>query len=229
MDVGDILLEVGRNLNRTVSSVSATGGVTLLNAWMRDWSIRFPTMPTLETSAVMTVSSGTKTYSLASDIDKVYDMYLPSQAVFISKMTEEQMHVISPSGSSITGAPVAWAPYGESQVIFYPTPDSSYDISYSYFADVTVVSATSNTPVSIDAKYHDAGVWYVTWRMAQRMGDMETTQLAVAEYNRLFESAKLDMAERFAGASRVRTGHEYGSTGFIGNDKASRFFFGDDN
>jgi hypothetical protein len=225
MDVGDILKEVGRNVNRNISAISANGGVDLVNAWQRDWATRWPYMPTLQTSATITVSANTRTYSLSASLDKIYDLTIPAESIHLQKVTMEQMNSFAPSASSITGQPTHYAPFGRRQVKLFPTPAAAYDIVYYMYENYIPVSATSNTPISIDAKYHDGAVWYTTWRMAQRMGDLDTMAIAKQEYDRVFDEAVKDMAARFAGANRVRVGGEYTSKGYDDRDKGTRMFF----
>lgn len=208
MDAGQILLESARNLNRGISAISASG-LTLLNAWQRDWATRWPYMPTLEVSAVVTTSANTNQYSLASNIDKIQVMYIPASSQTLARMTFDQLKSVSPSAASDKGVPTVWAPYQEDQVQFYPMPDGSYDINYLYYSDPTEIGATSATPTGIDSKYHDAGVWYVTYRIAAQMGDNDTRDMAYTEYNRVFEAAKLDMIARVAGRKTIRMAGDY--------------------
>jgi len=225
MDSGDILLEVARNTNRNISAISANGGIDLINAWQRDWSTRWPYMPSLQTSATVTVSANTRTYSLSASLDKIYDMTVPEFSAKLKKVTIEQMNSFAPSASSVVGNPKYWAPFGRRQIILFPTPAAAYDINYYMYENYIPVSATSNTPISIDTKYHDGAVWYTTWRMAQRMGDPGTQETAKREYDRIFDAAVSDMATRFAGANSVKVGGDYTSNGFDDADKATRMFW----
>lgn len=225
MDNSEIITEVARNTNRKFSAVSAQT-IDLLNAWQRDWATRWPYMPTLQTSAIMTVSAGTRTYALSANMDKIYDLTIPAFSIKLKKVTLDQMNSFAPSASSITGQPTHYAPFGRRQVKLFPTPADSYDITYYMYANYDAVATTSATITSIDEKYHDGGVWYATWRMSQRMGDQGLYEIARSEYERVFKEAVKDMATRFAGANSVKVGGDYTAQGYDNTDKATRMFWG---
>jgi len=203
MTVGKQILDIARNVNRTSASISAQC-VDLLNSWQRETATRWPYMPTLETSAMITISGGTATYALSANIEKLYTIYIPNQSIALKRLTLEQLRTLAPSGSSITGTPTHWAPFGNQQIVLFPTPAESFDVTYEYYKESRDVSATTDTIDSIDDKYHDVGNWYASWRMAQRMGDNETMAVAKQEYEQAFQSQLADMARRFAGRNRVK-------------------------
>ena len=226
MTTADQVLETARNLNRASNEVSAQC-VPLFNAFQRDWATRWPYADYLEASAYFTTSANSYQYSLSTAVDKIYSMYIPAKQTFVHGITLEQYNVVSPS--STAGDPIAFAPFNEQQVFLYPTPNASLDINYLYYknpTDITTASALSVQQMTIGSKYHDAVVWYATWRLASRMGDIENRDLAIAEYNRMFEQAKMDMINRIAGSKRIRTGGEYINNQLVAQDKGASDFFG---
>lgn len=226
MLTNEIIVEIARNLNLASAQVSAQC-IPLLNGWQRDWNTRWPYADYLETSASSDMTASTQQYQLASDMDKLYDLWIPTLATKLDRLTEEQLRALGPS--ALYGPPVAYATFGEFGVNFWPIPASAYGFSYSYYksmTEITTASALSAQTPAITPKYHEAGVWYATWRMAQRMGDTGLVELAMAEYDRVFALAAADMINRVAGTKRVLFADEQYTNTRVVSDKATEMFNG---
>lgn len=225
MLLSEIMVEVGRNLNRTSAEVSAQS-IPLVNAWMREWNTRWPYADYLETSTTSAMTASTGQYTLSSDVDKLIDVWVPTLGYKLNRLTEEQLRALSPS--AVYGNPIAFSQFGQFGLNFFPIPSSAYGFNFSYYQGLTSVNSTDTlsvqTPV-ISTKYHDAGVWYVTWRMALRMGDNDLVAFAKAEYDRQFEYAKEDMIVRVAGLHRINFAEEQFINTTVLTDKATEMFY----
>lgn len=227
MLASELTLELARNLNRTSAEVSAQA-VPLMNAWINDWATRWPYADYLEASATFNTTANTKTYSLSANVDKIYDFVIPAYNVHLERITEEQYKLATPS--AYYGTPYFFAPFNERQVNLLPIPEGVVAVNYFYYKTPTAINTTdalsAQTP-AISEKYHNAGVWYCTWRMAQRMGDVDLVALAKNEYDITFEMAKQDMLNRVAGSNRVRVASDMIGGGSIITDKASDMMWGE--
>lgn len=226
MLASEIVVEAGRNLNRTSGEISAQS-IPILNSWQRDWNTRWPYADYLESSAASAMTASTQQYTLSTDVDKLYSIWIPSLNTKLERLTEEQLRALGPSAQY--GTPVAFSPYGEFGVNFWPIPASAYGFNYSFYkamTEITTASALSVQTPAITAKYHDTGVWYATWRLAQRMGDSDLVAFAYAEYDRAFKVAAADMINRVAGTKRIRFADEQYENTTVVSDKATEMFNG---
>jgi hypothetical protein len=227
MLVSEQVLEIARNLNRTSAEVSAQS-IPLLNAWQREWNTRWPYAEYLETSASFVTTAYTQTYTLSANVDKPYAFWLPTKGYRLDRLTDEQIRALG--ASAVYSTPTGFAPFGDNQVNLYPVPDGAISVYYTYYqalTDIDTSLALSTQTLVIGTKYHDAGVWYATWRLAQRMGDVETLNIAKTEYETAYDHAKRDMVTRVAGTNRVRFAAEQISSLNPAADKAHTMFWGE--
>jgi len=219
----EIVLEAARNLNRTSAEISAQS-IPLLNSWQRDWNTQWPYADYLETSAASAMTDSTQTYTLATDMDKLLSVWVPALGK-LTILSDEQLRALG--SSAVYGNPIAYSVFGESQVNFFPIPTSAYGFSYAYYKtinEITTASALSAQTPAIGSKYHDSGIWYLTWKLAVRMGDVDMVAMAKAEYDRIFANASADMINRVAGTKRIRFANEQYENMRIIKDKADEMF-----
>lgn len=227
MLVSQQIVEIAANLNRTSAEVSAQS-IRLLNSWQRDWNARWPYNDQIQTSASFALSADTQTYSLASDMDKLYAMYIPELKTRLSYLTLDQLKAVAPSNT--TGTPQAFAPFGAQQVMIYPIPDTAYTVEYAYykFLDDIIDTATSALSVQtlvVDPKYHEGGIQYATYHIAQRMGDGDTFAFAKSEYERIFALALADWSTKVGGKKQAKVGADYVQSNGIPINKIDQFFW----
>lgn len=226
MYLNDQISEIAKNLNRTSAEVSAQC-IPVLSNWQRDWTTRWSFGKTLETSSYITTSATYQAYNLSSTLDKILGMNIPGSNVVLQRMELDQLNALTPSTTG--GVPAYFVPWGQNQVYLYPVPNASLDIHYSYLkkiTDFTTASALSVQQSDIDTKYHDAGTWYGTWRLALRMGATDIATEAKKEYETVYALAQRDMVDRVVEPNQVRVAGEVGDSVIdTYNGKAKEMFW----
>jgi len=110
-----------------------------------------PETPFLNASGALTLSNGTRVYSLASDA-MVFDLYTWSfenetdNDDKLQVVTKDYVKALDSLWNETTGKPKYVYPEGNNQVGFYPIPDGTRTVNYQYGKTVaTRISATSDT------------------------------------------------------------------------------------
>lgn len=153
--------------------------------------------PFLETEGTLTTTSGTETYSLASDVLFLYLMRDTTNDQKLSYISLSEFYRTVPDPSA-TGVPTLYRLPGNSQstvssnptpqVALYPIPGGAYTIKYPYYKQLSDLSNTTDIS-QIPIPYHELMVDYACSIYFERQGDTR----AVAHMDR-FENGLKDMS-----------------------------------
>ena len=170
-------------LNEVASSIAAE----------RDW-------PWLETSATLSTSAGTATYSPPADWMRTRSLQIPGYQPLDGKNSRAQLDEWMPTSTS-TGMPVHWTVSGD-LIRLYPTPDAVYAISHVYYRTETTLDDGADNPL-MPAWAQGALIWgaaaILFARTNQEARAGEAQKRADAWLRRLGDNAR-----RSAGGGRVQ-------------------------
>ena len=134
-------------------------------------------------TSTLALTSGTETYSLASDVDEVEQIRITSPTddeKVIDKISKEDLRAMNPvTSNDSTSTPSYW--YFSEPIIgsdntetkrisFYPIPDGDYTITYSYKMILTGMNADGDYPFFAE-RYHHVLADYAIWQYSEREAD----------------------------------------------------------
>ena len=132
----------------TISAFVSTTELTISQSYMGDYD-------TL--AEATTYSIYQDVYSLASDVEKVVSMTLPSSSSKLTRVSRQEIDALEPNPQS-EGTPVYWTEVGRDsdgyrQIQLYNIPDDDYVIYYWYRKQLSDLSGDSDLSV-IPSAYH---------------------------------------------------------------------------
>lgn len=178
--------------SRTVGSVVESVAFMLLNTQTADttlteeikkhlgytmqYMVLHSEMPAFRTEATISLVDGTSTYDLPDDFVKIIEpsvhfdaspkwtlTYLPYQEYVENTMQEWLSEEQRPFRYTIRHRDSA---DGLWQILFIPTPDTSYTVRYTYFASPTVISESTADATQLDYRFPRDLVQALAWGTA---------------------------------------------------------------
>lgn len=140
----------------------------------------------LQTTATLSVTAGTSTYSLSSvspKIDEIASILLDGRRVgnIPISQAEESISLADPEGLE-TGAPQFWYSWG-GEVIFWPTPLQNYTMTIRYTAQPTDVTTTASDVLSLPNECFTDIVNFVLMKAYEMDENPEMMAVKQAEYS----------------------------------------------
>lgn len=140
----------------------------------------------LQTTATLSVTAGTSTYSLTSvspKIDEVASILLDGRRVgnIPISQAEESISVADPEGTE-TGAPQFWYSWG-GDVIFWPKPIRNYTMTLRYTAQPTDVTTTGTDVLALPNECFTDIVNFVLMKAYEMDENPEMMAVKQAEYS----------------------------------------------
>lgn len=131
----------------------------------------------------LSLTSGTETYDLASDVDEIEQLLITSPTADekeLVRVDKEEFRKTNPvTSNDSTSTPSYWY-FSEptigsdntetKRVSFYPIPDGAYTVTYSYKSTITGMDADGDYPF-FAGRYHHILADYAIWQYAEREAD----------------------------------------------------------
>lgn len=179
-------------------------------------------------SATLSLTDGTETYSLASDVQYVEQMRITSPTDLEAVLTEvdkEIFRVSNPVTSNdsettpkywyFTEPSIGSDNVATKQVSFYPIPEQSYTVTYSYKADCPALDGDNDYPF-FDGNFHHILADYACWKYCEREPD---PTLNPAYFKNEWEEGKRLLLENYRGWSKyqmpIKTSADVGNKRFL--------------
>lgn len=169
-----------------------------INEGQQDIATRY-LWPFLEksTPGAITTAADDDTYSLASDVAVLYDLYDTTNYRKLRYITNADFDKLYPNPSA-TGAPYLYRLLGESetlkQVVLYPIPAGAYTLRYKYYKRLSDLSEPDEES-GIPSQYHRLLKWYALKMFWLKEGDSRYTTA-----DREYENGLVSMVEELGGA-----------------------------
>lgn len=140
----------------------------------------------LQTTATMTVTAGTATYSLTSvspKIDSLASILLDGRRVGNTPISqaEESISLADPEGTE-TGAPQFWYAWG-GDITFWPKPNRNYTMTIRYTAQPEDVTTTESDVLSLPNECFTDIVNFVLMKAYEMDENPELMAIKQAEYS----------------------------------------------
>ena len=134
----------------------------------------------LQVTTTMTVDAQTET--LPTDFAGMIRAHLGGSYPTLDYMEPDQFHSIYATGTN--GRPIAYTIEGSS-ILFSPTPDDSYTLTYTYFAKPDIKTDTTNRLLTI---YPDVYLFACLMEAADFVHDTEAMTKYAARYQQSVDS-----------------------------------------
>lgn len=167
----------------------------------------------LEKSATLSLTAGTETYSLATDVNLIEQMRITSptdREIVLVRADKETLRIAHPVTSNDgTTTPYYWYFTEPSvgsdssvtkRVSFYPIPEQAYTVTYTYKADATDMDADAEYPF-FDGNFHHILAEYACWKYAEREPD---PTLNPNYFKNEWEEGKRLLIENYRGWSKYQ-------------------------
>lgn len=174
---------------------------SLITAWVNNGLrniIRRHTWEFLFVEATVTTVASTETYSLASDVMRIYTVRNTTSSSKVNPIRVLDFYKSYPNPTA-TGSPTLYRLSGLAQtsasslplyqVSLFPIPDAVYSLKYTYYKRVSDLSADADVPY-IPVEYHELLCNYAASLFFTRIGDARSES-----ENTKFENGLRDMSE----------------------------------
>lgn len=201
--VSSVQKEIAVRLNE-VSADEASVYLGWINLTTQDIGNSLTNTRYLEASAYDTTSAGTRLYDLPSDFSSMYSVIIPAHNVKLGYVPKQEFDALQPSATA-QGIPTRYTIYKE-DIEFYPTPNGSLDVYYSYNKALGSVSAgTSDIPVpeAYLELYVNKGVQYGL----ERRGDYQQALVMERRYEKLLQKMNEDI--KSAESKRMKNSRDF--------------------
>lgn len=164
-------------------------------------------------TGTLSLADGTETYSLASDVQFVEQMRITSPTDLESVLTEVDKEIFRQSNPVTSNdgetTPKYWyftepsigsTNLATKQVSFFPIPEQSYTVTYSYKADCPELDSNTDVPF-FDGNFHHILADYACWKYAEREPD---PTLNPTYWKNEWEEGKRLLMENYRGWSKYQ-------------------------
>ena len=207
---GTIAEEIARRLNE-VSADNEDAYKGWINLGLRDIGNTVPNAPFLQTSADVTLSSGTRIYNLSATFSKMNSVTLPAADITLTYLEPEQFDILQPSATE-GGNPTIYTLRGIGNPLptieYYPQPGSAVTMHFNFQKVLTTISAFSAIP-ELPERYFELLVLYGESRGLRRRGLRGDAAQVEQEYEVLKEKMRQDLLSQTTGMSRIKNGREF--------------------
>ena len=142
---------------------SIAGDQTFIDLWVNE-GVLDVLMRTdcLMRSATLTLTSGTKDYTLSSSILKIYDAYVTVSGIanWLEITTVDEILAMRRTTTANVSPAQYYAVGGSDLLMIYPTPSSADTLTIYYVPRPATLSASSDSPSEIPAEFHKAVEFY---------------------------------------------------------------------
>ena len=134
-------------------------------------------------TSTISLTDGTETYDLDSDVDEVEQVLITSPTddeKVLERIDKEDLRSFNPVTTNDSESTPSYWYFSEptigtdntetKRISFYPIPDSSYTVTYSYKSTVTGMDADDDYPF-FDGKYHHILADFAIWQYSEREAD----------------------------------------------------------
>ena len=224
---GGIQTEIAERLNET-SSDSGVGDryVNWINLGVQDLGSEFPIAPWLETSAVLTLAADTsrwQTSSIASNIAHIKNIRISTKNQKVKYIPKAEFDALDPKPDDI-GTPTVFSVFN-SEVYFYPQPETDYGAQIDLVQTDVSVSAASAVP-AIPLRYIELLCKYGHMKGLQRREDWNEAQIVEQQYELLKRKMKKDLLREVKTPVRFLSNREITTGRNRYNDEITNMFFG---
>lgn len=169
------------NIAAMIGLDNSTGGDQgLIDGWVNEGylSLVRDTRSKVQ-SATFTLTSGSKDYTMDTEVLSIIDVYITSSSVDYSlvRVAVDTLLEYRRNGATVQQSPARYYAYaGGNLLMFYPTPNAADTVTVYYVDRPTALSASSDSPSDVPAEYHPLIEWYALWRAADYDDDASSQQ-----------------------------------------------------